>query len=64
MPRVLELFEGTGSIGNAFERIGWDVVSVDLVAKFCPTHVADVATFDKHAVKETLKVQQHLLTKP
>ena len=46
MPRVLELFKGTGSIGNAFERIGWDVVSVDLVAKYCPTHVANVATFD------------------
>ena len=46
MPRILELFKGTGSIGAAFERIGWEVVSVDLVAKFCPTHVDDVANFD------------------
>ena len=46
MPRVLELFQGTGSIGAAFERIGWEVISVDIVAKFNPTHVADVANFD------------------
>ncbi len=46
MPRVLELFKGTGSIGSAFDRIGWEVVSVDIVAKFCPIHVADVATSD------------------
>ena len=46
MPRVLELFKGTGSIGAAFERIGWAVISVDLVAKFNPTHVANVANFD------------------
>ena len=84
MPRLLELFKGTGSIGTAFEWIGWEVISVDLLAKFCPTHVADVATFDykqyapdyfdfvwgsplalssawqKHAVNETLKLQQNL----
>ena len=46
MPRLLELFKGTSSIGTAFEWIGWEVISVDLLAKFCPTHVADVATFD------------------
>ena len=46
MPRVLELFKGTGSIGGAFERIGWEVISVDIVAKFRPTHVANVANFD------------------
>ena len=46
MPRVLKLFKGTGSIGAAFERIGWEVISVNLVAKFNPTHVANIANFD------------------
>ncbi len=46
MPRVLELFQGTGSIGAAFERIGWEVISVDIVAAFNPTHIADIADFD------------------
>ena len=45
MSRVLELFKGTGRIGAAFEHIGWEVISVDLVAKFNPTHVANVANF-------------------
>ena len=39
MPKLLELF-------NAFERIGWDVTSVDMVAKFNPTHLANILEFD------------------
>ena len=46
MPKLLELFKGTGSIGNAFERIGWEVTSVDMVAKFNPTHVSNILNFD------------------
>ena len=42
MPRLLELFKGTGSVGRAFERHGWEVVSVDIEAKFKPTVIADV----------------------
>jgi hypothetical protein len=44
--RLLELFSGTKSVGRAFEARGWEVVSVDCVAKFHPTHVADILTWD------------------
>ena len=39
---VLELFSGTGSIGRAFEKLGWNVTSVDINPRFNPTHVADI----------------------
>ena len=42
MPRLLELFSGTKSVGKAFEARGWDVVSVDIDFRTKPTHVADV----------------------
>ena len=44
--RALVLFCGTGSVDRALERAGFDVTSVDLEAKFQPTHVADVMTWD------------------
>ena len=44
--RLLELYSGTGSIGPAFERIGWDVVSLDIEAKFEPTHVVNIHDWD------------------
>ena len=46
MPRLLELFSGTGSIGKVFRARGWEVVSVDCDAKMQPTIVADIGTFD------------------
>jgi hypothetical protein len=42
MPHLLELFSGTGSMGRAFEDIGWDVTSVDLNYKACPTIHCDI----------------------
>ena len=46
MPRLLELFSGTGSVGAAFKEIGWDVVSLDIDPKFTPTIAADVMDWD------------------
>ena len=45
-PRCLELFKGTGSIGRAFEKLGWVVTSVDIDPRFSPTVIADLLTWD------------------
>ena len=37
MPKLLELFKGTGSVGFVFEAAGWEVVSVDLEPTFAPS---------------------------
>ena len=46
MPRLLEIFSGTGSIGRIFRARGWEVISVDIDPRMQPTIVADIGTFD------------------
>ena len=46
MPRLLELFSGTGSVGRAFADLGWEVVSVDLDRNARPTICENVLDWD------------------
>ena len=46
MPRLLELFSGTGSIGRAFEELGWEVISLDMDPKSNATIHCDFMEFD------------------
>ena len=47
--RALVLCSGSGSIDRAFERRGWDVTSVDWLAKFGPTLCVDIMQWDYRA---------------
>jgi site-specific DNA-cytosine methylase len=47
MPKVLELFSGTGSVSKVCEKLGYPVVSIDITDKFHkPTHIVDILTWD------------------
>jgi|TARA_R110000824_G_scaffold143807_2_gene311541 site-specific DNA-cytosine methylase len=41
---VLELFSGTGSVGKCCDKLGWNVISVDL--ELPATHECDIMDFD------------------
>ena len=44
--RVLELFKGTGSVSKLLELSGHEVISLDILKKFNPTHNCDILDFD------------------
>ena len=46
MPRLLELFCGSKSIGAAFEKEGWEVVSLDSDKRCNASHTIDILAFD------------------
>ena len=46
MPRLLELFSGTGSLCKAFADAAWSVTSLDLCGKHGPTMVCDIRSWD------------------
>jgi hypothetical protein len=46
MPRLLELFSGTGSIGKSFREKGWQVTSVDMNPKSGADIITDVGAWD------------------
>ena len=50
MPHLLELFSGTGSIGNVFRRMGWTVTSVDMDPQFSPDICCDVMDVQKDMI--------------
>ena len=47
--RLLELFSGTGSIGDAFREEGWEVVSLDINPKSKATIITDIRTWNYKA---------------
>ena len=49
--QCLELFAGTGSVRVAFEKQGWEVVSLDISPKYNPDHVADILLWDYRLYK-------------
>ena len=46
MPRLLELFCGTKSVGKVAKERNWEVVSVDVLKKFDPTFCTDILTWN------------------
>jgi site-specific DNA-cytosine methylase len=51
--KILELFKGTGSVGKVAEKLGWDVVSLDIEEKYKPTICEDFLTWNYKKLKFT-----------
>jgi hypothetical protein len=52
MPRLLELFSGTGSVGDVFREHGWSVVSIDNRPSGPCSIIADIMSLDPAEIKE------------
>ena len=46
MTRLLELFKGTGSVGQVFKENNWEVISLDFDPKCEPTICVDILQWD------------------
>ena len=46
MPRLLSLFDGTGSICKPFREAGWEISSLDVDGRFGATIVEDILQWD------------------
>ena len=58
VPVMLDLFSGTGSVGEVYRRHGFKVISIDWDKKFNPTIVQDVLSWDyKKAFPKTIFIQ-------
>jgi site-specific DNA-cytosine methylase len=44
--KLLELFCGTKSVGTEFQKVGYEVISLDYNKKFNATHTVDILTWD------------------
>jgi hypothetical protein len=44
--KLLELFCGTKSVGKEFQKVGYEVISLDYNKKFNATHTVDILTWD------------------
>lgn len=50
MPKLLELFKGTGSVGVTAKKMGWKVLSLDNDPTFSPDIVEDVLKWDYKSI--------------
>ena len=46
MPRLLSIFDGTGSMSRIFEEAGWEIQSLDLIGTHGATLVTDIRKWD------------------
>ena len=44
--KILELFSGTGSVGKVAQKLGYEVISLDIEKKFNPTLCMSIMEFD------------------
>ena len=50
MPKLLELFSGTGSVGRVARRLGWEVTALDIDGRFSPELHMSILDWDFRAL--------------